>query len=85
MDFLKKIPFLVSSSMTIIVGLAGYIMQLENQKLYLTVALTMIISYVAGIILKNTLVSIKEELSSKNEDSENQNLKGQNIDIKIDG
>ncbi|MEN8905491.1 MAG: hypothetical protein ABF289_05980 [Clostridiales bacterium] len=83
MDILKKLPLILSFSMTISVGFISNIMQLSNKTIYIRMIIILITFYILGIYLRNILTNIINEVDSSkksNEDETPYDERDQNTD-----
>lgn len=67
MSIVPKLPFLLGALMAVIVGAAGYLDGLDSQAVYIRMAVVMIVFFIIGSIIKNTLSTIQQEISNKRE------------------
>lgn len=61
----RKIPFMAGASMALVMGFLCYISGVDTNTAYLRIAATMVIFYVIGIVIKNTIEGIKSEIECK--------------------
>ncbi len=72
MGHYRRIPFLLSALMAFIIGVASYITDTDGKTIYIKMTIAMVVSYIVGIFLKNTLSTISNELVEKREKAENE-------------
>ncbi len=65
MERIHKLPFILGCLAAIVVGIANYITGSGNQTIFLHMAVVMTIFYILGVYIRNTLISIKDEVSKK--------------------
>lgn len=65
MHGINKLPFLLGGFMTVFVGIISYIGGSANQTIYIRMAVVMVVFYIVGSIIRNTLNTIQEELKDK--------------------
>ncbi len=67
MESIHKLPFLLGGSMAVVVGLISYISGSAAQTVYLRMAVVLVVFYILGGIVRNTLNAIKDEMRKKEE------------------
>ena len=67
MDGIHKLPYLLGGFMAVIVGIISYISGSVTQTIYIRMAVVMVVFYMLGSIIRNTLNKIKDELRNKEE------------------
>lgn len=65
MDYIRKLPLLLALSGAIITGLAGYSLRVDNKENMAKMAITMVIFYVVGLFIRNTVNSISDAIKQK--------------------
>ena len=75
MEYINKLPFVLSASMTIVIGLISYQGTDTMQKTYAEMAVSIVVFYVVGIIIKKTLIEIYKDIEKKNEERREQEKK----------
>jgi len=63
----NNLPVILAASTAIIAGLYGYANRIPNSRVYQNMCLFLIVFYIIGTLLKNTLNSLREELAEKDE------------------
>jgi len=91
MDYIQRIPFILGLLMAIITGIVSYGYGVEQQEIYLKMAISMIVFFAIGILIRNTIQKIADEIKEKetkekdDEDNEKEGLSdvkpGENKDI----
>lgn len=78
MNGIQKLPFLLCGFMAVIVGIISYISGSLTQTIYVRMAVVMIVFYLLGSFVRNTLYSIDNELRSRKEQNlpDEQTVKG---------
>lgn len=69
---IHKLPLLMALTGAIITGLVGYTHRVNNKENMTNMVITMIIFYVVGLLIRNTITSIMETLKKKAEERENE-------------
>jgi hypothetical protein len=65
MDRIHKLPFILGCLAAMVVGIVSYITYLDNQTIFLRMAVVMTIFFILGVYIRNTVLSIKDEVSKK--------------------
>lgn len=65
MERIHKLPFILGCLAAMAVGISSYIAELNNQTIFLRMAVVMTIFFILGIYIRNTVLSIKDEVSKK--------------------
>lgn len=67
MENIHKLPFLMGGTMAVVIGLISYVWGTKTQDIYIRMAVAMVVFFVLGTIIKNTLVKIQDEITKKKE------------------
>jgi len=70
MGNIRKLPFLSGCSAAILAGIISYAEDVENQTIYIRMAVMMFLFYMIGVLVKNTVVNIKKEIEEKKREME---------------
>jgi len=70
MDFVHRLPFMLSAAATIIVGLVSSGRTDGNQNIYLRMAVCMVVFYILGLYLRTVLLSVNDEVKERLEKEE---------------
>lgn len=70
MDYIHKLPFIISILAAITAGMICYGYNNNTQETYMKMALSMVAFYFIGLILRSTLSSLVEEVRLKQEQME---------------
>lgn len=70
MEFIQRLPFVLSISMAIIIGVLSTIYDCRNQEVYTRMLLGMLIFYVVGAFIRHVVAGIREELDQKIKEEE---------------
>jgi flagellar biosynthesis/type III secretory pathway M-ring protein FliF/YscJ len=65
MGNIHKLPFLLGAAAAIIVGVMCNLNNIEQQDTYIKMAIAMVIFFAIGILIRNTLLKINEEIENK--------------------
>ncbi|HBR03181.1 MAG TPA: hypothetical protein DD738_11255 [Ruminiclostridium sp.] len=74
MDYIRKLPLLISLSVAIVVGMAGYIQEVPEKENMFRMLIVMIIFYLVGFFIKAAALSIYETLKEKEEQEQREHL-----------
>lgn len=67
MDRIHRLPFITGGFMAVLTGITSYACGSDNQTTYIRMAVVMVVFYIIGIFIRNTLQSISTELDEKKE------------------
>ncbi len=67
MNYIKKLPFVISLLITILVGIICYTKDVDVKDIYLRMAVCLGIFILPGILYKKTLFQLEDELNTKTE------------------
>ena len=67
MDGIHKLPFLLGGFMAVISGIVSYAYDSGSQATYIRMAVALVVFYIIGTYLKNTLSNLHEEVKRKKE------------------
>jgi hypothetical protein len=65
MERIHKLPFIMGCLAALAVGIANYITDSDNQTIFLRMAIVMTIFFILGVYIRNTILSIKDEVREK--------------------
>lgn len=82
MDYINKLPFLLSTSMTIIIGLLSFRGYENIKDTYIKMAVSLVVFYIIGIIIKRTVLDIEEDIKTKKKERRDEENK-QNINVQV--
>jgi len=71
MDNIHKLPFLFGGFMAVIAGAINYSNGFDSQTIYINMTIFMVIFYILGIYIKNTIVAMNKEQKVKRENELN--------------
>lgn len=74
MKRIHKLPFLFGGFMAVLVGITSYVCGSEDRTTYFRMAVAMVIFYIIGLFVRNTLLSIDKEVMDKKEKESNELL-----------
>ncbi|NMA65993.1 MAG: hypothetical protein GX957_07090 [Clostridiaceae bacterium] len=100
MQYIRRLPLLLALASGILTGIAGYLQKISDNENIFKMAVVMFIFYIAGFMIRNTILTIVEEqrkkaeeleraISETDEPKEDSELhgpdkKGQNLDLTAD-
>lgn len=70
MDYIRKLPLMMALAASIIVGLVGYVNQASNKENMFKMVVVMVVFYIVGIIIRNTITNIIEENIKREQEKE---------------
>lgn len=65
MEYIQRIPFIVGALTALIVGIISYKTGLSNKDIYIRMTIAMLLFFMIGLYVRNTLISIREEMEKK--------------------
>lgn len=74
MDYIRKLPLLMGLTGAILIGLIGYAKKIPNKENMLKMIIIMVIFYIVGLFIRNTITGILEEIKQKALEKEKQEL-----------
>ncbi|HOJ80781.1 MAG TPA: hypothetical protein PK767_02365 [Clostridiales bacterium] len=70
MGNIRKLPFLSGCSAAILAGIVSYAEGVENQTIYIRMAVIMFLFYMIGVLVRNTVENAKKEIEEKKKEME---------------
>lgn len=70
MDYIRKLPLLMGLTGAILTGLMGYAHQVHNNKNMANMLIAMVVFYIIGMMIRNTLTDIVEVNKRKAQERE---------------
>jgi flagellar biosynthesis/type III secretory pathway M-ring protein FliF/YscJ len=70
MEHLRRLPFMSGSIAAVLTGIISYAAKADSQTIYIRMAVMMLVFFVLGIYVKNTVCKIKQEADIKKKDQE---------------
>jgi mannitol-specific phosphotransferase system IIBC component len=70
MAYIRKLPLLLATSGAVITGLAGYAYGVDNKENMTNMVIAMIVFYIVGLLIRNTVNDIAETIRKKAEERE---------------
>lgn len=67
MDRIHRLPFITGGFMGVLTGITSYACGSGSQTTYIRMAVVMVVFYIIGVFIRNTLQSINIELDEKRE------------------
>lgn len=83
MDYIRKLPVLMSVLSGIIVGTAGYTQKVPDKENIFKMLIVMVIFYITGYLLRNTLLDIIESIERKHEEERLEKAKAEQEKKKV--
>ena len=62
MGYIRKLPFRLACSAAIITGIVSYSAGVVDQSIYLRMALMMLLFFILGLYIKNTIRTVRKEV-----------------------
>lgn len=70
MERIQKLPFLAGSTAAVVTGAASYAAGVESRMIYLRMAVMMLVFFLIGFYIRNTVLSINEDIEKKKREKE---------------
>ena len=70
MERIQKLPFLAGCLAAIVTGMASYAAGVESRMIYLRMAVMMLVFFLIGIYIRNTVLSINDDIENKKREKE---------------
>lgn len=67
MDRIHGLPFITGGFMAVMAGIISYVCRSDNQSTYIRMAIVMVVFYMIGVYIRNTLTAINTENEEKKE------------------
>jgi hypothetical protein len=67
MDNIRKLPFFAGSFIAVVTGFISYVYGADSRTIYIRMAVMMVVFFVSGVFIKNTVTAIKDEVNNKKE------------------
>ena len=65
MDYIQRLPYILSLFVTILVGIISSLEKIETKQSYIRMTISIIVFYLIGVYIKNKLLSIIIEMENK--------------------
>lgn len=70
MERIQKLPFILGCFAAMVVGFASYLAGSGNQTIFLRMAVLMTVFFIIGVYIRNTILSIREEIEEKEKEKQ---------------
>lgn len=78
MHYIQRLPFILGASAALAAGALGYIRGVPEKDLYIRMAVSMVIFYAVGFLVRSLLLSIKKEIEEMENREKEEEMKSQN-------
>ncbi len=65
MEYIQRLPFILGAVVAIVVGMLSYSSTADMKQVYVKMALGMIVFYILGVFIKNTVLKINSDIEEK--------------------
>lgn len=72
MEYIHRLPFVLACLAAMSAGVSGYITGAENRIIYMRMTIMMLAFFIIGLYIKNTIVSLEDEVRIKKLEKEEQ-------------
>ncbi|MCX7747022.1 MAG: hypothetical protein N2645_09050 [Clostridia bacterium] len=70
MDYIHRLPFILSAFMTVIVGAISFKYNNGMQDIYIRMSISMVCFYIIGTLIRGSILKIEEEVERKRKEEE---------------
>ena len=85
MDYIQRLPYIISSIMAIIIGTISYVRKEELKHTCIKMTVTILAFYVIGAFVRSVLYGIIDEIESRKEEMEeekNEEVEVNDVEVK---
>ncbi|NSW89860.1 MAG: hypothetical protein HPY74_04100 [Firmicutes bacterium] len=65
MQYIKKLPLILSMFMSIIIGIAGYMQGVAQKEIYIRIVISLVLFFALGLFIKNNIEKIYGSILEK--------------------
>ncbi|HHV98979.1 MAG TPA: hypothetical protein GXX36_05765 [Clostridiaceae bacterium] len=65
MGYIQRLPFILTSSVTIIIGLVCYVSGASTRDTFIKMIISLTVFYIIGLIVRNLILEIKKQVDEK--------------------
>lgn len=65
MGYIQRLPFILASTVTIIIGLVCYTSGVNNMDIFIKMIISMTVFYLVGVYVRNLIFEIKKQIDEK--------------------
>ena len=80
MEYIQRLPFILGAVMAIVVGMLSYSSTADMKQVYLKMAICMIVFYILGVFIKNTVLKINSGIEAKKKKIELEELEKERLE-----
>ncbi len=80
MEYIQRLPFILGAVMAIVVGMLNYSSTADMKQVYLKMAICMIVFYILGVFIKNTVFKINSDIEAKKKKIELEELEKERLE-----
>lgn len=80
MEYIQRLPFILGAVMAIVVGMLSYSSTADMKQVYLKMAICMIVFYILGVFIKNTVLKINSDIEDKKKKLELERLEQERLE-----
>lgn len=80
MDYIRRIPFILGSTMAIITGIISLNCNISVEQVYLRMIISLILFFILGVFLRNTISEIEKDMHTKRMEKEKEAEETENIE-----
>ena len=79
MEYIQRLPFILGASMSIIVGFVSFEYGVSQQSTYIRMGICLVVFFALGILIRNVLLNIIEDIEKKREELVNEKKEEENM------
>jgi len=76
MDYIQRLPFIISAIMAIVIGTISYVGKEELKQTCIKMTITLMVFYMVGAFARSVLYSVFDDLEKRKEEMEKENNEG---------
>jgi predicted Holliday junction resolvase-like endonuclease len=62
MDYIDRMPVIISLSASILLGFISYYSMVDTDKIYIILSISLVVFYIIGVFIKNTVKQVAEQV-----------------------
>lgn len=72
MQYIKKLPFLLSMLMSVIISIVSYVQGVDQREIYTRMLISLILFFILGLFVRNSIGKLYESISGEKHDYDSQ-------------
>jgi regulator of protease activity HflC (stomatin/prohibitin superfamily) len=70
MEGIRKVPFILGCLAAMVTGTVSYAAGAESRTVYMRMAIVMVVFFILGVYIRNTVLALKKEIEKKKDEQE---------------